>query len=187
MGNEDIEAAARAFHEVTKHSYISVCSAPHLLDWGNRPLPFKIYPTAAEINLTRELMLSRIPALQALSGTIAVSDGTALDLAMVSRLLFCADGITRRKRVGSETYHFRAAASAGALYPIELYLAAAEVEGLDSGLYHFSPAELKLMRTSEKWLARIHRTGTEGSNPTRSTNPQNVSVSSVGRSPTSRS
>jgi SagB-type dehydrogenase family enzyme len=143
MSNGDIEAA-RGYHEVTKHSYTSVRSAGHVLDWDNRPLPFKIYPTAAEITLDRELLLSGMPALAALSGTSAVSDATALDRAILARLLFCAAGITRRKRVGGERYHFRAAASAGALYPIELYIAAAEVEGLAPGLYHFSPADLKL-------------------------------------------
>jgi SagB-type dehydrogenase family enzyme len=137
-------AAAHIYHEVTKHSYTSVRSAARFLDWDNRPLPFKIYPTAPEITLPRELMLSAMPALAALSGMTAVSNGTALDLAMVTRLLFCADGITRRKQVGAETYYFRAAASAGALYPIELYLAVAEVEGLASSLFHFSPADLKL-------------------------------------------
>jgi SagB-type dehydrogenase family enzyme len=64
---------------------------------------------------------------------------------MIARLLFCANGVTRHKRFGADDYHFRAAASAGALYPIEVYLAAAEVEGLESGLYHFSPADLKLV------------------------------------------
>src|ERR1700736_866956 len=104
MSNGDIEAA-RVYHEVTKHSYTSVRSSAHFLDWDNRPLPFKIYPTAPEITLPRELMLSATPALVALSGTTAVSDGTALDLAMVTRLLFCADGITRRKQVGAESYY----------------------------------------------------------------------------------
>ena len=59
-------------------------------------------------------------------------------------MLFCAGGLTRHRRVGGEDYHFRAAPSAGALYPVELYVAAGEVEGLAPGLYHFSPADLKL-------------------------------------------
>jgi SagB-type dehydrogenase family enzyme len=143
MSNGDIDVA-RVYHEVTKHSYTSVRSVPHVLDWDNRPLPFKIYPTAAEITLPRDLILSAVPTLAALSGTAAALEDTALDLPMITRLLFCAGGITRRRRIGAENYHFRAAASAGALYPIELYLAAAEIDGLAPGLYHFSPADLKL-------------------------------------------
>jgi SagB-type dehydrogenase family enzyme len=67
-----------------------------------------------------------------------------MDLETLTRLLFCADGLTRQVSVGGQDYHFRAAPSAGALYPVEIYLVAGEVEGLDNGLYHFSPADLKL-------------------------------------------
>jgi SagB-type dehydrogenase family enzyme len=67
-----------------------------------------------------------------------------LDLELVTRLLFCADGLTRRANVGGEDYHFRAAASAGALYPVEIYLVAGQIEGMEQGLYHFLPADLKL-------------------------------------------
>jgi SagB-type dehydrogenase family enzyme len=141
--NRDIDAA-RAYHEITKHSYTSVRVAAYELDWSLRPLPYKIYPGAGAVALPRDLSLSSVPALTALHGAAPVRDDTPIDLAMVTRLLFCADGLTRRARVGAEDYHFRAAASAGALYPIEIYLAASHVEGLEAGLYHFSPADLRL-------------------------------------------
>lgn len=143
MSTRDIEAA-RIFHEVTKHSYTTVRSAPHSLDWDNRPMPYKIYPGAGSIALPRDLNLATAPALAVLRGEAPVSADTPVDLAMATRLLFCAGGLTRRIRIGAEDYHFRAAPSAGALYPIELYLAAGEVEGLEAGLYHFSPADLRL-------------------------------------------
>ena len=143
MSNADT-AIARAFHEATKHSFESVRRATRELDWDNRPLPFKICTTAAETILPRELVLSALPTVEALSGTIKRSQGDVCDLQTAARLLFCAGGITRRMRVGVVIYHFRAAASAGALYPIELYLAASEIEGLAPGLYHFSPADFNL-------------------------------------------
>ncbi|MGH7916778.1 MAG: SagB family peptide dehydrogenase, partial [Candidatus Binataceae bacterium] len=142
MGNRDIEVA-RAFHEITAHSYTSVRSGGHRLDWDNRPVPYKIYPDAGALNLPRDLTLPAMPTLAALTGEDAATSG-AVDLSALTRMLFCADGLTRRKRIGGEDYHFRAAASAGALYPIEIYVAAAEVDGLEPGLYHFSPADLKL-------------------------------------------
>lgn len=137
--------AARLYHEVTKHSYTSVRTDGHVLDWGNRPFPFKIYPHAAALALPRELNLSTMPTLDAISGRANIDPQMPLDLERLTRLLFCAAGLTRKRRVGREDYHFRAAASAGALYPIEIYLASGpDIEGLESGLYHFSPADLKL-------------------------------------------
>ncbi len=137
--------AARLYHEVTKHSYTSVRTDGHYLDWNNRPFPFKIYPHAASLALPRELNLSSLPALKAISEQNAVDPQTPIDLDRLARLLFCAGGLTRKRKVGMEYYHFRAAASAGALYPIEIYLASGpDIAGLEPGLYHFSPADLKL-------------------------------------------
>lgn len=136
---------ARRYHEVTKHSYTSVRTDGHVLDWDNRPFPFKIYPHAAALSLPRDLQLSVMPALDAISESTAAPANTPLDLARLTRVLFCAAGLTRKRRVGMEDYHFRAAASAGALYPIEIYVASGpDIAGLETGLYHFSPADLKL-------------------------------------------
>jgi SagB-type dehydrogenase family enzyme len=143
LGNDYIEAA-RVFHEVTKHSYTSVRSSPHFLDWDNKPLPYKIYPAAASIALPRDLNLSSTPTLAALSSYVPADFSAPIDTAALTRILFCADGLTRQKKVGEDDYHFRAAASAGALYPIEIYVAASEVADLEAGLYHFSPADLRM-------------------------------------------
>src|SRR5579883_674801 len=137
--------AARFYHDVTKHSYTSVRSVGHRLDWNNRPFPFKIYPQAAALALPRELNLSVLPALQTISGSGGFDSDAPLDPDRLTRILFCAAGLTRKRKVGTEYYHFRAAPSAGALYPIEVYAAAGPgTDGLEPGLYHFSPADLKL-------------------------------------------
>ncbi|MGA7873595.1 MAG: SagB/ThcOx family dehydrogenase [Candidatus Binatus sp.] len=143
MGNDYIEAA-RVFHEITKHSYTSVRSSPHFLDWDIKPLPYKIYPGAASVALPRDLNLSATPTLSALSSHVPADFSASIDTAALTRILFCANGLTRHKRVGADDYHFRAAPSAGALYPIEIYAAAGNVEGLEAGLYHFSPADLRM-------------------------------------------
>jgi SagB-type dehydrogenase family enzyme len=168
LANRDIEAA-RAYHAATKHSYTSVRTGAHYLDWDNRPLPYKLYPEIAGIALPRDLSLSQIPTLAAIAGdevkragmpTDRSVTGADRDLSLegLTRILFCADGLTRRRRVGEEDYHFRAAPSAGALYPIEIYVAAAEVGELERGFYHFSPADLKLrgLRRGD-WRASVAR------------------------------
>ncbi|MGO9062155.1 MAG: SagB/ThcOx family dehydrogenase [Candidatus Binataceae bacterium] len=150
---------ARRYHEVTKHSYTSVRTDGHFLDWDNRPFPFKIYPHAAALALPRDLQLPSTSTLEAIGETAPASAATSLDLERLTRVLFCAAGLTRKRRVGMEDYHFRAAASAGALYPIEIYLAGSpDLEGLETGLYHFSPADLKLrgLRRGD-WRALLAR------------------------------
>ena len=54
MANADIEAAC-VFHEITKHSYTSVRTVPHYLDWNNRPMAYKTYPSAGALALPRDL------------------------------------------------------------------------------------------------------------------------------------
>ncbi len=68
-----------------------------------------------------------------------------LTLADISQLLWSAQGITN-----SEGY--RTAPSAGALFPLEVYLAAGHVENLINGVYkyHPSPHELTLMFEGDK-------------------------------------
>ncbi len=149
--NHEVDIA-RFFHESTKHSYTSVRSDGHMLDWENRPLAYKIYPQAGAIALPRDLELSARPVLATIAGGEPLLEDRELTAPALARLLFCAGGLTKSRRIEDETYHFRAAASAGALYPIEIYLAAAQVEDVPAGLYHFSPADLKLrgLRTGDQ-------------------------------------
>jgi SagB-type dehydrogenase family enzyme len=141
MGNFDTDAA-RAYHEITRHSYTSVRAGAYALDWDNRPGPYKIYPEAGSMALPRDLELPAMPTLAAIASP--ANGGQVLDLEKLTRILFCANGLTRGRRIDGEEYHFRAAASAGALYPIETYIAATAIEGMEAGLYHFSPADLKV-------------------------------------------
>jgi len=55
-----------------------------------------------------------------------------LTLDQVSQLLWAAEGVTHPEGL-------RAAPSAGALYPLEVYLVAGEVEGLEPGVYRYLP------------------------------------------------
>lgn len=55
-----------------------------------------------------------------------------LSMAQLSQLLWAAQGITRPS--GERT-----APSAGALYPLELYVVCGHVLGLEPGLYHYRP------------------------------------------------
>jgi SagB-type dehydrogenase family enzyme len=61
-----------------------------------------------------------------------------LTLAAVSQLLWAAQGVTGRD--GQRT-----APSAGGLYPLELYLVAGAVTGLEAGVYRYEPKRHRLL------------------------------------------
>ena len=67
---------------------------------------------------------------------------TAVELAEIGQLLWAAQGITHLQGL-------RAAPSAGALYPLELYVVTGRIEGLAQGVYHYEPRHHQLMKTSD--------------------------------------
>jgi SagB-type dehydrogenase family enzyme len=144
MKNRDTQATWK-YHDGTKHSYWSIRSDPHFLDWANRPLPFKIYPTIEPLPLPRDVPQTGVAALSAIAQPLLPWSGeVAPDLPDLARILYFSAGITKqRKDPGGEIY-FRAAACTGALYEIELYVVTGDLKGLDAGVYHFNPAEVSL-------------------------------------------
>ncbi len=66
-----------------------------------------------------------------------------LSLEQVSQLLWAAQGITE------PSLNFRTAPSAGALYPLEVYLLSGNIIGLPAGLYRYIPEQHVLILVSE--------------------------------------
>ena len=143
--NRNTEAAWK-YHEATKHSYDSIRSKPHLLDWTNQPSPFKIYPTLEALRLPSEVRQTGVAALSAIAESIPAQTSGVPDLEAVAQLLYLSAGITRRRKHPGGEIYFRAAACTGALYEIELYVVCGDLPGLPAGVYHFSPAEFALRR-----------------------------------------
>jgi SagB-type dehydrogenase family enzyme len=144
MPNRDIDATWK-YHNGTKHSYMSIRVHPHYLDWENKPLLFKIYPTLEVTRLPKDFRQTGVAALSAISSPELVAEGELLpSLDTIAHLLFFAAGVTKSKKFpGGETF-FRAAACTGALYEIELYLVCRDLPELAAGVYHFGAAEFGL-------------------------------------------
>jgi SagB-type dehydrogenase family enzyme len=149
MASRDAEAA-RAYHEATKHSEERLYQNARELDWDNQPAPFKIYTSLEPIPLPREWPPLEVPALEAIAGPVGEAPEERIpDLLTLSRVLYFAAGITKRKRYpGGETY-FRAYPNTGALYHIDLYLVCGELSDLSAGVYHFGPHDFALRRLRE--------------------------------------
>lgn len=111
---------------------------PHQLDWRNQPNVFKDYPGLAPIVLPSNLPLPE----EKLSSILAIKDARdtveKMNSETLSLVLRLASTITAKARHAGGEYFFRSAASAGALYPTEIYVASRSVTGLDDGLYHFA-------------------------------------------------
>jgi SagB-type dehydrogenase family enzyme len=138
--------AAWSYHNDTKHSYASIRSNPHFLDWDNQPLPFKVYPALEPLSLPREVRQTGIAALSAIANSVNPGANASPDLEALAQLLHLSAGITRhRKYPGGEIY-FRAAACTGALYEVELYVVCGDLKGLEAGVYHFAPADFTLRK-----------------------------------------
>lgn len=67
----------------------------------------------------------------------------SLTLAEISQLLWSAQGITEQRN------GLRTAPSAGALYPLEVYIVAGKVENLEAGIYKYKPQTHELIKIAD--------------------------------------
>ncbi len=112
---------------------------------------------AALIRLPPPATTGGAPLTTALAGRRSVRDfaATPLRLPDVAQLLWAAPGVTRAEPTAPPTWQpqwgewrggRRTAPSAGAMYPLELYLLAGAVDGLEAGLYRYVPQQHALAR-----------------------------------------
>ena len=147
MGNRDADATW-TYHNGTKHSYLSIRTDPHYLDWDNHPMPFKVYKSIEDVQLPRELESTGMSVLDSISHPLVQDQSShELDLKTLSHLFYFSAGITKQKEYPSGMkMFFRAAACTGALYHIDLYLVCRDLPGLEAGVYQFAPHDFSLKR-----------------------------------------
>lgn len=102
--------------------------------------PYKAYPDAAKIKLPQPrykgLILEEVLQKRRSLRSEDEFSPEPLSIEELSELLFAANGVTGQlKDIG---VNLRTAPSAGALYPIEIYLVVNRATGLEQGFYHYS-------------------------------------------------
>ena len=122
------------FQEETKYHREGLGSGG--LDWANEPEIYKVYPEARRVRLPKFDSVETSPVMEVLGKRRSIRHFTGQKLRGedLSYLLWASGGIQRVER----GHEFRTAPSAGALYPIETYVIVDGVEGVASGLYHYS-------------------------------------------------
>ena len=137
------------FQEETKYS--PDLMGGHYLDWEHMPERYKSYPDSTpriklpEARFGKDANLWDI-ILKRRSVRKYSSDLT-LPMDTLAALLWASQGITAE----AGDFQFRTVPSAGGLYPIETYLMARAVEGLEQGIYHYRPYafDLELIKAGD--------------------------------------
>lgn len=105
------QMSGKAYHDATKHSYLSVQLDPNYVDASTQPSAFKVYPKfyrRVKLNLNNP----------------------------VHSFISLTSAITLEKVYKDGPYKLRVNPSAGALYPTEVYVQVRGIEGIVDGIYH---------------------------------------------------
>jgi len=129
----------RQYHHET--SYRRQVMTGHSLDWENQPTVYKAYPGIKPLFLPRDISLPEVNLSSLFKGERPPEEGTrSVDINRLSQILQLTYSLTSKARHPGGEFYYRSAASAGALYPTEIYVATHDVSGLENGLYHFAIA-----------------------------------------------
>jgi SagB-type dehydrogenase family enzyme len=135
------------YHEWSKPGVLDALGS--VANWGQFPQLYKSYPDAARVGLPPARLDEGIPTARAIADRRSTRDYSSepMRLAELGQLLFLTTGISA-DRWGNAR---RTAPSSGALYPIETYVVAHNVEGVERGVYHYAlrDHELELVRPGD--------------------------------------
>lgn len=116
-------------------------------DPETRPPQLKTYPDGlAVVPLPRELPDSGIPATAVLAGVACPAQ--PLDAAQLGRVLFLGAGVTRTAERDGRVLFFRAAGSAGARFPLEVYASTRGVAGIPDGVHWYDAEHHALVQVA---------------------------------------
>ncbi len=143
------EHPGRAFQKRTSYQRSSM--EEHELNWQSKPATYKFYSHAPVTSLPSPAEAgdddadADLWACVAQRRSVRSFGATPVSLLELSRLLWASTGITTSYITPHGQEFYRAAPTAGALYPIETYVVANKVDGLEPGLYHYRVAGLDML------------------------------------------
>lgn len=152
----DLERGAGLLHRLTSYSPDLDWDKPHpdprvrqdltSMDMDLLPPQQKDYDLP-RVPLPVDLPLVDVAATAVLAGE---SGAAPLDLAHLARLLFLGAGVVRTTEWRGHTLMFRASGSAGGRFPLEVYVSAVGVEGLEDGVHWYDAAAHALVQVGPR-------------------------------------
>jgi SagB-type dehydrogenase family enzyme len=145
---EEMIRSAREYHRQTSYNRFDMGGG--CLDWARQPIPFKTYEGLPEVPLPEVLEWPRGLLSEVLKQEPEAAENS-LAFARLSEFVRLTHALTARTQYAGTDIFYRSVASAGALYPFELYVAAIAVDGLPAGLYHHNvmTQQLTLLRSGD--------------------------------------
>jgi len=151
----DCESGAGLLHRLTSYTLDREWDVPlddprlrHDLvpnDLATLPPPVKQYDAGLPVTeLPRELPNPGISATAVLAGSPVPS--RPLDAAQLGRILYLGAGVVRTGERPGRQILFRAAGSAGARFPLELYASTKGVQGVPDGVHWYDPVDHALVQ-----------------------------------------
>jgi SagB-type dehydrogenase family enzyme len=110
-------------------------------DFERMPPPYKTYPPGLPtVELPRDWPVAGTSATAVLAGQRAIAPAS-VDLPGLARLMHLSAGVVRIRFDAwrDRTWLFRAAGSAGGRFPLEVYVSARDVDGLQDGVHWYDP------------------------------------------------
>lgn len=137
LDSRRIPSIAEWYHEETKYipSTIGLLPRP---DFDQQPLPWKQWHSREPIDLVPYLPFPEFPLGPDPDQEPLDSDSLSEFVGAISRMLYFTNGATGILESPDGHQIFRAAPSAGALYPTDITLALRGIRGLEDGLFAYS-------------------------------------------------
>ena len=136
------------YHNETKHSQQRYARSLGYMDWATQPNPYRTYIDTKKTTLplsfeNKTLEYSQIFNQEANKNEEKILSAP-LCIEAISQFFQFSLGLAAIKEYGDQAWALRCNASSGNLQPTEAYLISKDIQGIDNGLYHYSPQEHEL-------------------------------------------
>ncbi len=128
--------SGRQYHETTCYKRNEMKG--HAIDWTHQPAVFKSYPHLYSVPLPKVMTWPDVRLSEVLHAEAPEQPATSVTKDLLAKITILTHSLTAKARYGGVEFYYRSVASAGALYPFELYVGTRGAEGLLDGIYHHS-------------------------------------------------